>query len=412
MSKFHKTLSVILIFILGFLIGNWQPLLAYKFSKNDHKEHNLETFWKVWDILDTQFVETKHKDKYGQVASTSSSTASTTDTMSKEEKRLLGAIKGLVDAEGDPYTTFFTPKETKEFESSIKGSFEGVGMELGLKDGVITVVAPIPESPSAKAGVKSGDKVIAIDGLITGDMSVEKAVSLIRGPKGTEVTLTLYRESVQNKFDLKIVRDTIELPTLTKNYDKTKGVYTIKIHSFSEKVTDLFVKAIDDMVATGSKKLVIDLRGNPGGYMEAAVYISSFFLKKGDVVVSQDYGVKKPTETSTSYGFTNIPYGIKVVVLVDGGSASASEIVAGALKDHGRATIVGTKTFGKGSVQEYIKVTPTSGLKVTIARWLTPSGHSISVEGLTPDVIVPITEDDVKKGLDSQYLKAVEILNK
>lgn len=412
----EKILFIGLIFLGGFLIGNFSPAIAANStSKAVAEKVDIKTFWKVWDILDNEFVTTKHRNPGSsdadREATTSTSTLGT-DNLTTEEKRLYGAIKGMVDAEGDPYTTFFIPSEAASFETEIKGSFEGVGMEVGKKDGIITVISPLPGSPAEKAGLKAGDKILKINTTITTDMTIDTAVNLIRGKKGTEVSFSIYREGVDKPVEIKVVRDTIDLPTITKNYDKGTGVYTIKIHTFSEQVSDLFTDAIKEFKTTGSKKLIIDLRGNPGGYLDAAVDIASHFIPQGKVVVSQDYGKKRETEFLRSVGYGTVGGDVKVVVLVDGGSASASEILAGALQDYKLATLVGQKTFGKGSVQEYIKVTPTTGLKVTIARWLTPLERSISVNGLTPDIEVKITEDDFKNQVDSQQKKAVEILNK
>lgn len=411
----EKVLFIGLIFLGGFFIGNFSPAIASNGTQKAVSEKvDIKTFWKVWDILDNEFVTTKHRDPGSSDADReATSTASTTeDTLTTEEKRLYGAIKGMVDAEGDPYTTFFIPSEAASFETEIKGSFEGVGMEVGKKDNIITVISPLPGSPAEKAGLKAGDKILKINSTITTDMTIDTAVNLIRGKKGTEVSFSIYREGVDTPIEIKVVRDVISLPTITKNYDRGTGIYTIKIHSFSEQVSDLFTEAITEFKTTGSKKLIIDVRGNPGGYLDAAVDIASHFIPQGKVVVSQDYGKKRETEFLRSAGFGTVGADVKVVVLVDGGSASASEILAGALQDYKLATLVGQKTFGKGSVQEYIKVTPTTGLKVTIARWLTPLERSISINGLTPDVEVKITEEDAKNLNDSQQKKAVEILNK
>jgi len=410
-NKLFKLLIIIIIFGLGFFLGNIESISA----KNQESNIDMKTFWKVWDILDKQFVNTKHKDKLGQEISTT--TKSEFDNLSKEERRIYGAIKGMVDSEQDPYTTFFTPEEAKGFETEIKGSFDGIGMEVGKKDGVIVVISPIPGSPAERAGIKSGDKVIKIDDKVTLDMSVDEAVKLIRGQKGTEVSLQVYRDGVDTPLDFKINRDTIQLPTLDKYYDKSKKIFTIKIYSFSEQLSDLFKESIAEFAASDADKLIIDLRGNPGGYLETAVDVSSYFLPLGKIVVSQDYGENKKAEYLRSAGYTLLSSKkFKTVVLVDGGSASASEIVAGALQDHKVATIVGEKTFGKGSVQEYIKVTKNTGLKVTIARWLTPNGNSISVSGLVPDVEIAKDEktkvEDIRNRTDNQYMKAIEILNK
>lgn len=410
-NRVFKIIIIVIIFIGGFFLGK----LNNTYAQTENTSIDMKTFWKVWNILDNQFVTTKHKDKLGQEIS--STTVSEFDNLSKEERRIYGAIKGMVDSEQDPYTMFFTPEEAKSFETEIKGSFEGVGMEVGKKDGVLTVIAPMPGSPSEKAGIKIADKIIKIEDKTTLDMTVDEAVKIIRGPKGTDVSIQVYREGYDKPLDFKITRDTIQLPTLDKFYDKKTGIYTIKIYSFSEQVGDLFKSAIDDFVSTKSNKLIIDMRGNPGGYLESAVDISSYFIPQGKVVVSQDYGTKKGLDQLRSLGY-NILSGkkTKVAILVDGGSASASEIVAGALQDHKLATVIGEKTFGKGSVQEYIKITDKTGLKVTIARWLTPNGNSISVSGLTPDILVEnatsTTLQQIRDRQDEQYLKAVEFLNK
>ena len=413
-NKLIKTIIVLIVFGLGFFVGN----MDLAFAKNgDFKGENIniDTFWKVWDILDNNFVTTKHKDKLGEEIS--STTVSEYDNLSKEERRIYGAIKGMVDSEEDPYTVFFTPKEAESFETEIKGSFEGIGAEVGKKDDVITIIAPIIGAPAEKAGLHSGDKIIKINNEPTVDMSVDQAVKLIRGERGTTVKIQVYREGVDKPIDFEIMRDTIQLPTLDKNYDIKNKVYTIKIYSFSEQLNGLFKEAIREFANSDADKLIIDLRGNPGGYLESAVELSSYFIPQGKVIVSQDYGEKRKTEYLRSIGY-DLLYRkkFKTVVLVDGGSASASEIVAGALQDHKVATIIGEKTFGKGSVQEYLKITDNTGLKVTIARWLTPNGNSISVSGLTPDILIKKSEkttlQDIKDRKDNQYLKAIEILNK
>lgn len=410
-NKLFKLLIVVIIFGLGFFLGNIESISA----KNKESNIDIKTFWKVWDILDKQFVNTKHKDKLGQEIS--STTVSEYDKLSKEERRIYGAIKGMVDSEQDPYTTFFTPEEAKDFEIEIKGSFEGVGMEVGKKDGVIVVISPLPGGPAEKAGIKTGDKIIKINDQSALDISVDQAVKIIRGQRGTEVSIQVYRDGVDKPLDFKIKRDVIQFPTLDKNYDKNKKVYTVKIYSFSEQVTGLFKESMFEFANSDADKLIIDLRGNPGGYLEAAVDISSYFVPAGKVIVSQDYGDKQKTEYLRSSGYTLLKdKKFKTIVLVDGGSASASEIVAGALQDHKVATILGEKTFGKGSVQEYIKITKNTGLKVTIARWLTPNGNSISVSGLTPDIEIKKDEktkvEDIRNRTDNQYMRAIEILNK
>lgn len=356
---------------------------------------NFDLFWKTWNILDEKFVDT------------SSSTANVSIKSNKD--RLHGAVQGMVASLGDPYTMFFTPEEATVFESQIEGNFEGVGMELGIKDGFLTVIAAIKSTPAEKAGIRSGDKILKIDDKITVDYAVEQAVKLIRGKKGTSVKLTIGREG-RGPFEVIVVRDVINLPTLDTNFDKQTNIFTIKLYSFSAQSSTLFRNALRDFVATGSNKLILDLRGNPGGFLDSAVDMASWFIPAGKTVVREDYGPKRPEVVEKSKGYNIFGNNLRMVVLIDGGSASASEILAGALSEYGIATLVGTKTFGKGSVQEFMKLDDDTALKVTIARWLTPNGVSISAEGLQPKIEVKVTAKDIEKNEDKQMLKAIELL--
>lgn len=407
---FGKIFVAVCLIAIGFFIGSMKTVVAAKLDSGV----NITTFWRAWNILDKEFVTTTHRNPNDseEMRGSTSTDPLFDPSLTKEERRIYGAIKGMVESEGDPYTTFFSPKEAEGFETEIKGSFDGVGMEVGKKDGAITIIAPLPDSPAAKAGIKPGDKIISIDGKSAADMTIDAAVGLIRGIKGTTVKLSLYREGLDKPLELTLTRDTISLPTLEHKYDAKTGVFTIRVYSFSEQVATKFKDAVAEFTKTNSKKMIIDLRGNPGGYLDAAVDIASWFIPAGKIVVSQDYGEKKSQDYLRSVGYTGIKDDVKVVILVDGGSASASEILAGALQDYGRAQLVGTKTFGKGSVQEYLKITDKTGLKVTIARWLTPKGKSISVDGLAPDVEVKYTSEDLKNKNDPQYSRAVEILSK
>lgn len=365
-------------------------------------------FWKAWDIVNNKFVQT-------HFASTTSSTTSSigTSTLSEADinkAKVYGAIKGMVDSLGDPYTTFFPPVEATAFESEIEGSFEGIGMEMGIKDSSLTVVAPLKSSPAEKAGLKTGDKVIQIDGKSTVDMAIDQAVKLIRGKKGTTVTLLVSRAGAEAPIEFKIVRDVIDLPTIDTKMDQKTGIFTIKLYSFSANSASLFRNALRDFVNSKSNKLILDLRGNPGGFLDAAVDMASWFLPPGKPVVEEDYrkGGDQTVERSKGYNIFND--NLRMIILVDGGSASAAEILSGALHDYGKATLVGTRTFGKGSVQEYMKLNDETSLKVTVARWLTPKGISITGNGITPDVVVDITPDDIKKAIDPQMNKAIELL--
>lgn len=352
---------------------------------------DFEAFWKAWNVINDRFVATA--------------------TTTSDQEKVYGAIAGLAASLHDPYTVFFPPVEKKEFEEQVSGQFEGVGMEVGMKDGIVTVVAPLKGNPAERAGMKTADKILKIDDTVTAGMAVDEAVRRIRGKKGTTVRLTVYREGIKDPFEVSIVRDTISVPTVEGTLRDDK-VFVIRIHNFSGVVLDQFREALRDFVVSGSTKLVIDLRSNPGGYLEAAVEMASWFLPQGALVVSEDRGGKGTAETFRSKGYDAFGDSIKTVVLVDGGSASASEILAGALRDHGRATLIGTRTFGKGSVQELVPITSDTALKLTIARWLTPNGLSISGNGITPDYEVALTKEDIDKRFDAQMEAAAAFLAK
>jgi carboxyl-terminal processing protease len=284
-------------------------------------------------------------------------------------------------------------------------------MNVGMKEGNIVVIAPLKDSPAMKAGIKAGDIITAVDGKNMLGQSSEEAVSLIRGELDTPVTITVLHQGAKATTDIKIIRKEIKIPTL--DTEKQNGVFIIKLYNFSAESPDLFRKALNEFVTSKYKYMIIDLRGNPGGYLEAAVNMASYFLKDGQIVVSERQGKNETVVNHRSAGIVGLPAGIKIVVLVDGGSASASEILSGALKDQGVAKIVGMKSFGKGSVQELVNLDGGSSLKVTIAKWYTPNGINISESGIKPDVEVPVATTTPKgyKGIyDSQMLKAIEVV--
>ncbi len=310
---------------------------------------------------------------------------------------------------GDPYTIFLPPSENKTFNEEILGSFSGIGAEIGMKEKILTVIAPLKNTPAWNSGLKAGDKIIKIDSVATNDMSIDKAVSLIRGETGTIVILSIYREGENKTRDISITRAQIDVPSLDTEL-REDNIFVISFYTFSEKSSILFKKAINEFLLSGSRKLIIDLRGNPGGYLDSAIDIASLFVDQGKIVVSESFGDDIKPKIYRSHGPKVFDSTYSFVVLVDGGSASASEILAGALKEHNIATLVGEKTYGKGSVQELIKITDDTSLKVTVAHWLTPDGTSISLKGLLPDVVVHFTLKDFKDGVDPQLDKAVEIL--
>ncbi len=366
------------------------PLIGDQLDATPNQSVDLSSFWKAWNALDRNYVITH-----------------ASGTMPTAKDRLYGAISGLATSYGDPYTTFFPPVEAKKFAEAISGSFAGVGMEIGIKNNVLTVIAPLKGTPAALAGIKAGDQVIAIDGVSTEGISTDNAITKIRGTLGTSVEFNLLRDG--KPITIKVVRDTIQVPQTEDALDTESGVYRIALFEFSANSAALFDKAFERFKTSGSKNLIIDLRSNPGGYLDSAVDIASHFLPKGVTVVTEDYGDKENKNTHTSLGYNDLPPGTKVVVLIDGGSASASEILAGALQDAKIATLVGTKSFGKGSVQTLIDLDGGS-LKVTVARWVTPAGHWIMGNGITPDITVPYTAADAAAKTDPQKARAIDFL--
>ena len=339
---------------------------------------------------------------------------------SLDNQKLIDGLKaGLVEAAGDPYTVYFNAEEAKTFNEELSGSFTGIGAELGTdEDSNIVIVSPLSGYPAEKAGLKPKDIIGAINGETTVGMPVDKAVQKIRGPADTQVKLIIVR-GTDKPFEVTITRQQINVATVKSSGDGAIGY--LKITQFTGDTTKLAKDAIADFKNKGVKAVILDLRGNPGGYLSGAVDISSFWLDKKQVVVSQKRGEQT---LSTEYAKSGATLGgVPTVVLIDGGSASASEITAGALRDNGAATTLGEKSFGKGSVQQVeclgiasLTITKTSDtcegpmLKVTIARWFTPKGANIDKQGITPDVAVTISDEDQKAGRDPQKDKATEIL--
>lgn len=400
--------GVLAIFFLGNYLGeNSKAVRGQVAIPNEINltDEQFAPFWKVWKVLDEKHV-----------------LATSTDS----QERIWGAIQGLAGSQNDPYTVFFPPEENEIFKSDIAGNFEGVGMEIGLKDGVLTVIAPIKGSPADRVGVKAGDKILKIGDQSTLDLPVDRAVKFIRGPKGTPIKIIFAREGVNEPLEKTIIRDVIDIPTIetqikpgssTANASsgiglRDDGIFVIKLFSFTAQSPDLFRKALRDFVQSGSHKLIIDLRGNPGGYLDAAWDMASWFLPLGKTIVTEDFGGKRPNQVYKSKGYNIFNKDLKLIILVDSGSASASEIFAGAIQEHGVGKLLGIKTFGKGSVQELVPITQDTSLKVTIATWLTPSGHNLSNEGLAPDYEVKVTQKDIDAKIDPQMNRAVEILQK
>ena len=317
-----------------------------------------------------------------------------------------GLRRGLVEATGDPYTEYFDPAGAKDFNNELSGSITGIGAELGTdSDNNIVIVSPLSGYPAEKAGLKPKDIIGAVDSQSTQGMSVDSVVRKIRGKEGTDVTLTVVRGD-QKPFQVTITRQKITIPSV--KYQEDGSIGYLKISQFSNDTVDLAQKAANEFKAKGVKAVVLDLRSDPGGYLSGAVGVSSLWLDKGQTVVQERRG-STVVSTETANG-NNILKGLPTVVLIDGGSASASEITAGALRDNGAAQLVGVKSFGKGSVQQVEKLPDGSELKVTIARWFTPKGKNIDKQGITPDTVVDVSDSDTAAGKDPQKDKAYQIL--
>lgn len=382
-------------FLIGgaFLFGVWfgverrsdleqLPFIRGAEPSSPPSDIDFSPFWKSWRLIEERFAGEGELDR---------------------QKMVWGAISGMVGALDDPYTVFLPPKEQEDFSNEIKGEFGGIGAEIGMRKGILVIIAPLGGSPAEAAGIRAGDKVLKIDDKPTGDLTLDEAVHLIRGLKGTNVTLTLLSKKGEDTKDVTITRDVIRIPTL-KTERRQGGIFIIKLFNFNEGSVQAFRGAMREFLLSGSEKLILDLRNNPGGFLDASVDIASWFLPEGTVVAKEAFrDGKENVYRSRGYGvLAEVP----VVILINEGSASASEILAGALREEREVKLIGEKTFGKGSVQQVESITPETALKVTIARWLTPKGVSISKEGLAPDIEVvsdPDGEDKDKEEIKSSF---------
>jgi len=351
-------------------------------SNDDKFDFNL--YSEVWDSLKTNFVD---KNKLS------------------DKDLFYGSLKGMAAATKDPYTVFMDPTEAKQFSDDLAGTFEGIGAEVGMRNDIITIIAPLDGMPAQKAGILAGDKIYAIDGVSALGLTVDEAVNKIRGPKDTKVTLTIIRGKDKPK-DISITRNVIVVKSVKTEF-RPDGIMIIKVTNFNDDTAGLFDTAVQQAVLKNPKGIVLDLRNDPGGYLDTAVALASEWIEGGPVVAEQFNGNKRNEYASNGKARLK---NFKTVVLINGGSASASEILAGALRDYKKATIVGETSFGKGSVQTLQTLSDGSSLKVTIAKWLTPAGEAINEKGIKPQVEVIMTEDDLNKNLDPQLNKALEIL--
>jgi carboxyl-terminal processing protease len=363
-----------------------ENILVKSHEKKQPENVDFSLFWEAWNLMNEKYVD---KSKLDQT------------------KMIYGAISGMIKAVGDPFSGFMNPEETEAFSQDMGGTFDGIGVEIGMKNEILTVIAPLEGTPADRAGLKAGDKILKIGDELTTDMTIDQAVAKIRGSKGTEVTLTVLRNGDNNPKEIKIMRDTINVKSV-KLETKNEGIAVVKISKFGDDTTSELAKVATQIISQKDKGIILDLRNNPGGYLESAIDVSSKFISQGKVIVSEESsdGSKKNYEARGG----SILSGLPVVVLVNGGSASASEIAAGALRDDLDAPLVGKKTFGKGSVQELEKLSGGSSLRITIARWLTPNGDYIMEKGIDPTVDVDLTDDDYNNDRDPQMDKALEIL--
>ncbi len=397
----RKNLWILVVVVLagygGFLVGeqklkleirNWRvDVTTRQAPKNTVAD--FELFWTVWDKLNQQYVD---KSKLNP------------------QKMVEGAISGMVAAVGDPYTVFLPAVQNKEAKDELGGAFEGVGIQLGFKSNRLAVVTPLEGTPAKNAGVRAGDLIAHIKDAkkevdrSTDGMTLPEAVNIIRGTKGTRVELTLIREGASEPIIVDLVRDTILVKSVTVEFKDNVAV--LKLNRFGDRTQDEWNDAVGQIVARGVSGIILDLRNNPGGYLDGAVYMAGEFLAPGKIVVTQQYGDGTKEDRRVDRKGRLIQ--TKLVVLVNEGSASAAEILAGALQDYKRARIVGVKSFGKGSVQQPEDFPDGAGLHVTIAKWLRPSGEWIDKAGIMPDVEVKM--DDKDESNDLQLKKAMELL--
>ena len=414
MKRFPKPLKYLAAFLVIFLFG-WESASYYILKKQTESHPNvkqeevspvaalsslisssgtdttqkadLAVFWQVWDMLYELYVD---------------------KTAMNDQQMVYGAIKGMVASLKDPYTVYMTPEETKEFDQSLNGQLEGIGAELTVRDGNLIVVSPLKNSPAELAGLQPNDIVYKIDGELTSDMTLFDAIMKIRGEKGTNVVLTIIREAKKEPFEVAITRDTVNVESVSME-DKGDGLYYISINQFNDTTKPEFEAKVKELLLLEPKGLVLDLRYNGGGYLDISVDILSELMKDNAEVVTIKRREEADNETLHVTGTARLA-DIPLVVLINNGSASASEIVAGAIQDHKRGLILGEQSFGKGSVQEVDKLPDGSSLRITIAKWYTPLGKNIDKVGIKPDMEVKLTDADTEADKDPQLDAALKYL--
>lgn len=394
-------LTSVLVVIFVVSLGTGSFYFGYRYGLEEPREVTLvlqgvngtstaadfNTFWQAWRIVKD---EALHGEKL------------------TDQDLLYGAIRGVVGALKDPHSVFLPPQDAKKFSDDISGSFGGVGMEIGKREGRLVVIAPLKGTPAERAGLQPNDYIVKVDNTFTETLDVEEAVNLIRGPKGTSVRLLISREDWTEPREFSVMRDTISIPTLDMEILEN-SIAHIKLYNFNEQVPKIFFDSLKEAEQKEVERVILDLRNNPGGFLEVAVHIAGWWLPKGMLVVSEEFRDGNGGQQFNSDGpgtLKNIP----TVILVNSGSASASEILAGALRNQLHIKLIGTKTFGKGTVQTLKRLTDDSNIKITIANWVLPDGAVIEGNGITPDIEVKVAAEQVDKNEDPQLMKAVEIV--
>ena len=384
-----------LVFLLGWKAGETQQKTNESIEEKTMRDPygnnalvNMETFWETWNIINGQYVDPHELDA---------------------KQMVYGATAGMVYAVGDPYTVFMTPKESKEFNEEVEGEFEGIGIEITLKDNLLTVVSPLKDSPAKKAGLQPEDVIVMIEEEPTEALTLEEAARMIRGPKGTEVNLAIFREGADDLLKIAVERNEIKVNSVEWSFVGDE-IALIEVNRFNNETMSEFNAMVSEVLNQQAKGIILDLRFNSGGILESSTEMASVFLegkqKKLVTIKKRNNEDDEVIYASGQGRLANLP----MVVLINGGSASASEIVAGALQDYERATIVGEQSFGKGTVQAVESLSGGASLRITIAKWFTPNDINISENGITPDVEVEMTLEDYQNDLDPQLDKALEIL--
>lgn len=387
---------LIIVFTAGFYFGKYNneasindtgTKIKYNLTNRETvKDVDFRLFWEAWDKIEENYVDKKELNI---------------------EAMVWGAINGMVNSLGDPHTSFLNRKDNKKFTDDISGSFEGIGAEIGIRNGQLKIIAPLEGTPAKQAGLRAGDAILQIGERSSADITLDEAVNLIRGPKNSTVSLLILRDEWDEPKEMKVVRDTIQIPVL--DYELLdNNIAHLKIYSFTDSLSATYSQIAQQILKDGAKGIIIDLRNNPGGLLDTAVEITSYHLEKDELILVEKFS-NGSEQTYRSKGYNTLG-NIPTVVLINQGSASASEIMAGSLRDDRNIKLVGEKTYGKGSVQQLYDLSDESSIKITVARWLTPKEVSIDELGINPDTVVELTEDDFNENRDPQLTKAIEIL--